>query len=118
MKTPIACLLLAIVPAAAAPVEHVVCPEGIYHTAPFSFTIDYGIKRLATSAVDPEPDTLKITRTTVEWAYMRGWAVYRRDTHILEWDATAERDYLDAIGHPGPQSRQWYRGKVQCDARS
>jgi hypothetical protein len=63
--------MLAILPfaawsAAAAPVEQIACPEGPYHVAPFTMTVDYAAKTLQTSGADPEPDSAKFTDATVE----------------------------------------------------
>ena len=102
---------------AAAPVEHITCPEGLYHIAPFTLTIDDGARALETPAVDPEFGTVQFTAKTVEWSFMRGWAVWHRDAHVLEWDATAQYDYSVAISHPGPNPRQWYAGKVHCEVK-
>lgn len=103
--------------ARAAPIEHVSCPEGVYHEKPFALTIDYGAGTLE-GTDNVLPDTLKITDKTVEWAFMRGWAVYHRDTHVLEWDATGEQEYLESIGHPGPEPSEWYQGKAQCEVKA
>lgn len=94
-------------------VEHVVCPVGPYHVQPFSMTIDYGARTVRTSAIDPEPATLKFTATTVEWSFMLGWVVWHRDTHVIAWDADAERAYLEAMGKPLPQ--KWHAGKAECE---
>ena len=114
---PVGIVVLAALAAAAggAPVEHVVCPEGIYHVKPFTLAI--GDKTLEAS-VEPLPDSVIITAKTVGWTYMRGWARYHRDTHELEWNAEDELSYLQAIGHPGPQPRQWYSGKTICVAKT
>jgi hypothetical protein len=48
---------------------------------------------------------------------MRGFAIYHRDSRVLEWDATAERSYLETIGHPGPQLKEWYVGKTKCETK-
>ncbi len=102
--------------AGAGPVERVACPEGIYHIAPFHMTIDYGAKTVMlkeAAALEPVDDPV-IKDLSVEWGFMRGSAVYHRDSHLLEWDATAEYDYLDGIGHAPSEPRDSYSGKAQC----
>lgn len=100
--------------AAAAP-QQIRCDEGPYHMKPFSLTVDDQAKTLLLSTDDA--DNVEITAKTVGWTFMRGFATYHRDTGILEWDARAERDYLEAIGHPGPQPYAWYQGTARCEVK-
>ena len=78
-------------------------------------TVDYGAKTVQTSGVEPEPESLTFTDTTVEWGFMRGSAIYHRDTHLFEWDTRAERWYLDMIGHPSTQPDAWFMGTATCE---
>jgi len=103
--------------AAAQPVERIICPEGPYHIAPFSLSVDDSVRTLETSGVAAEPETVKITHATVEFSFMRGWAVFHRDTRVLEWDATAQYDHNSAIGYPGPHPRAWYAGTARCEVK-
>ena len=111
--------VLAVVPllvwsATAAPVEHVTCPDGPYHVQPFTLVIDQNAGTIEASGAVPEPQSVVIGPTQVEWSFMRGWAVFHRDTHMLEWDATSQYEYGRIIGHPGPHGRDWYVGKSVC----
>ncbi|MBV9903246.1 MAG: hypothetical protein JO346_01550 [Alphaproteobacteria bacterium] len=63
----------------------------------------------------PGPDAATFKTGTIEWTYMRGYAVLDRKTGIVDWDDTGEHDYLDAIGHADPRdSEDNYRGKLRC----
>ena len=84
-----------------------------------TLTFDYAAKTVATSPdglFEPVPDTIEVTDAKVDWGYMRGYAVFDRRTHVLDWDATAEYDYLDAISQTPAQSRDDFKGRMQCEA--
>jgi hypothetical protein len=112
--------LVLTLPAAASAASMVLvdCPEGPYHVRPFRMTIDTGTNAVEVPdhvELSPEPvGAPKITSATIEWSFMRGWVVFHRDTHVLEWDASAEYDYLDAIGHTPDEPRSSFAGKSQC----
>jgi hypothetical protein len=64
---------------------------------------------------DPDVDPKPFKANTIEWSYMRGYAVLDRNTGILEWDDTAEYAYLQEIDQADPaDSEANYRGKMQC----
>ena len=96
--------------AAADPVDRIACPEGIYHIKPFHMTIDYGARTVtlkeAPGLAPQDADALAIEGNVVHWGFMRGDIAYHRDSHILEWDATAEYDYLSTIGHAPSEPRE------------
>jgi hypothetical protein len=115
-----ACLVTGV--AAADPVEHIACPEGIYHVKPFHMIIDYGARTVmlkeAPELGPQDAESLTIEGNVVQWGFMRGYIVYHRDSHTIEWDATAEYDYLSAIDHAPSEPRDSYAGKAQCEVEN
>lgn len=111
-------VLVLLAATSAQPVMHVTCAEGPYHIKPFAMTIDVGANRVeVVSNLSLSSDTLgesKTTGATTEWSFMRGWAAFHSDTHMLEWDTSAEYDYLDYIGQTPDEPRSATAGKSQC----
>jgi hypothetical protein len=63
----------------------------------------------------PEADPSPFKGYTIEWSYMRGYAVLDRKTGLLDWDDTGEYSYLEAIGQADANdSEANYRGKMRC----
>jgi len=63
----------------------------------------------------PSTDPSTFKGNTIEWTYMRGYAVLDRKTGLLDWDDTGEYDYLETIGQAdASDSEENYRGKMQC----
>ena len=84
-----------------------------------TLTFDYTAKSVTTAPdewFEPVPDATDVTDTKFEWGFMRGYAVFDRKTYVLDWDATAEYDYLDTIGHTPKESRDIFKGRMQCKA--
>lgn len=64
---------------------------------------------------DLEADPKPFKGNTIEWSYMRGYAVLDRKTGLLQWDDTGEYSYLQDIGQADPaDSEANYRGTMQC----
>jgi hypothetical protein len=103
--------------AAAAQTVHITCPVGPYDIKPFTMIIDYKAKTatvVEADALSPLPGELEVTDETVSWGFMRGFVVFHRDTNKLEWDTTAEYDYLNDIGQAPQQPRDSFVGASQC----
>lgn len=63
----------------------------------------------------PGADSTTFKGGTIEWTYMRGYAVLDRKTGLLDWDDSGEYDYLETIGQADANdSEENYRGKMQC----
>ena len=81
-----------------------------------SFTIDFAAKTVDVSPdwLQPLPESLDINDAHVEWTFMRGYIALDRKTLALEWDDTAEYDYLEQIGQPATQARDTFKARLQC----
>jgi hypothetical protein len=66
------------------------------------------------SGLLPMPDSVEITNTSIQWGFMRGSAKFDRKTYELNWDATAEYDYLDYIGQLTEEPEADFQGRMQC----
>jgi hypothetical protein len=85
--------------------------------APFTFVVDYDAKDVQVpedTGLYPVDGSVEIKPETVSWGVMRGYVVLDRKTLALDWDTTAEREYLDAIGHPSDQPADDFSGHMQC----
>jgi hypothetical protein len=118
MKIAVAWIVVASAATSVQPVMHVTCQEGPYRIAPFHMTIDVDANTVdVLDNPSLSSDTLgpaKTTGATIEWTFMRGWAVFHRDTHVLEWDASDEYDYLDYIGQTPSDPRSTFAGASRC----
>ena len=60
------------------------------------------------------PAEIEITDRAIKWSWMRGFVGFDRKCGKLDWDMTAEYDYLTAIDQPPDEPREDYRGSMQC----
>jgi hypothetical protein len=86
----------------------------------FAMTIDFDSKDVDVpqpSGFQPyEPGQVTVTDKSVEWSFMRGFVEFDRKTGVLDWDTTAERDYLEQIGQlEDDQPVTLFRGRMQCE---
>jgi len=85
----------------------------------FTLTIDFDEKQIEipsrTGFQPDEVDAVAITNSSVEWSFMRGFVKFNRRTGELDWDTTAEYDYLEQIGQPSDQPESDFRGRMQCE---
>jgi hypothetical protein len=102
-----------------AAVERFVCRHRTDQDLPtMTITIDTAAMTIAitpNSGLEPMDNSLEISGTTARWSFMRGFADLDRKTGKLTWDATAEYDYLDAIGQKPNDARETYNGRMQCE---
>jgi hypothetical protein len=83
-----------------------------------TIAIDYTTKTVEISPDNwfyPMEDSIEITDKTVRWGFMRGGATFDRQTHIFDWDARSEWDYLDYIGQTPTVPVDEYHGVMQCE---
>ncbi len=121
---PIVCCAIAVTqcifcfPASAGQVDRFTCHRQSGGPMPaFTLTIDLGTKNIdvpPNSGLRPDPDTVEITDSTIKWSFMRGFVTFDRKTHELDWDTTAEYEYLAAIGQPAEQSEAIFQGRMRC----
>jgi len=86
-----------------------------------TLTIDDGANKLSVEPYDwfspDDAQAITFKGDTVEWTYMRGYAVLDRKTGVVAWDDTGEYEYLENIGHADAgDSEDNYRGEMQCKA--
>ena len=107
---------LASVPAWSGTVHYSCKRQSGGNLAALSFAIDYDAKTIDVSPewLQPLPESLAITDAKVGWTFMRGYIEFDRKTLAVDWDNTAEYDYLAEIGHPDTEPRETYRGRMQC----
>ena len=85
--------------------------------ASFVLAIDFDARDIvvpAKTGLQPDPDSVKITKNSVQWSFMRGFAELNRRSGELDWDATAEYAYLEAIGHPAGTPESNFKGRMHC----
>lgn len=83
----------------------------------FVMTVNFSTKDIdipENSGIRPMPDSVEITSSSVQWGFMRGFATFDRKTYDLEWDATAEYDYLEYIGQPAEGPEKDFQGRMHC----
>jgi len=66
------------------------------------------------SGLRPMPDSVEITKSSFQWGFMRGFAMFDRKTYELDWDATAEYEYLEYIGQLTEEPEADFQGWMQC----
>ena len=84
-------------------------------------TLDHGAKTIdvpSATGFQPDPDSVEITDASVRWSFMRGFIVFDQRTGELDWDTTAEYDYLEAIDQPSDQPESNFKGRMKCKADS
>ncbi|HUO88359.1 MAG TPA: hypothetical protein VMU08_04220 [Rhizomicrobium sp.] len=85
-----------------------------------TITVDVGARTLSVApdgSISPDTDLSPVTfkDDSIEWSFMRGYAVLSRRSGTLDWDDTGEYDYLENIGHADAgDSEDNYRGTMQC----
>lgn len=85
--------------------------------ASFVMTIDFEAKDIDVpyaTRFSPDPDTVEITATSVQWSFMRGFIKFDRRTGVLDWDTTSDYDYLEAIGQPSDLPEANFKGRMRC----
>jgi hypothetical protein len=102
--------------ASAGPVLNVECSEGVYHQKPFAFTVDLGTGEVTNDSLYMTIIPGGLTETEITFGYMRGNAVFHRNTRVLEWDARGQYEYEAAIGHPPTVPIETFMGSAVCKA--
>jgi len=117
-----AALFLSASSARAGPVGKFVCDRlSGGPVSSFAMTVDFDTKAIevpSSTGFQPDPDSVEITETSVQWSFMRGFIDFDRRTGELDWDTTAEYDYLEAIDQPSGKPESNFRGRMQCNGDS
>jgi hypothetical protein len=104
----------------AAPVDRLVCKRlSGGPMASFVLAIDFDARDIVVpskTGLQPDPDSVQITKNSVQWYFMRGFVELNRRSGELNWDTTAEHDYLAAIGHPADKPESDFKGRMHCAA--
>jgi len=83
-----------------------------------SFTVDYDAGMVSVDGYSYSPDDpseVKISDSTIEWGFMRGYMSLDRKSGALAWDTTAEKGYLETIGQPTDEPDSDFQGAMHCE---
>jgi hypothetical protein len=102
----------------AAPVDRLVCKRlSGGPMSSFAMAIDLDAKTIvvpSNTGLQPDPDSVAITKNSAKWSFMRGFVRLNRRSGELDWDTTAEYAYLAAIGHPAGKPESNFKGRMRC----